>query len=84
MVVCVVGTWFYLRVSPLLLLQPKGNVPVPVVRNSALMLVLQVKWVDVEGINNFPGVLHPHSRAVKVDQHPFVWVEVERLCKLYS
>lgn len=37
-------------------------------------------------LNYFPAKEHsvfsPHCRAVKVDQKPFVWVEIEWVCKL--
>ena len=32
----------------------------------------------------FEPVLDPHGAAVKVDQHPFVWVEVEGISKINS
>ncbi len=41
--------------------------------------MLQVERVYVEGIDQIRRVLHPHAGAVKVDQHPLVRIEVERV-----
>jgi len=51
-----------------------------VVWRCALLLVLEVERVDVEGVDQPGGVLEPHGGAVEVDQHPLVRVEVERVC----
>ena len=41
------------------------------------MSVFEVDWVHRESIHGEAGILEPHGRAVKVDQHPLVRVEVE-------
>lgn len=49
-----------------------------------MLIVLQVKRVDVEGVDNPQGVLQPHGGAVEVNQHPLVRVKVEGVGLLYA
>lgn len=63
---------------------PEGYLPVTVVRSRALPVVLQVQRVNVKGVYHVGRVFQPHCRAVKVHQHPFVGVKVERVCLLYA
>ena len=46
-------------------------------RYLALVSMFEIDWVNGESIHGEAGILEPHGRAVKVDQHPFVGVEVE-------
>jgi len=46
--------------------------------------VLQVQGIDIEGVYDVCRVLQPHSRAIKVDQHPLVGIEVERIRHLHA
>lgn len=55
----------------------QGDLPMSVIRGGALLLVLEVQGIDVEGVHQPGGVLQPHGGAVEVDQHPLVGVEVE-------
>lgn len=54
------------------------NLPMTIVWRRSLLVVLEIKWVNVEGVHNPFGVFQPHRRAVEVDEQPFMWVEVER------
>ena len=51
-------------------------------RYLALVSVFEVNWVDGESIHGEAGVLEPHGGAVKVDQHPFVGIEIEGVSQL--
>lgn len=44
--------------------------------------MFQVEWIDIEGVDHPVGVFQPHGAAVEIDQHPFVWIEVERIAEL--
>lgn len=58
------------------------NLPVTVVRSASLLVVLEIKWIDIESVHDPVGVLQPHRRAIKVDEQPLVWIEVERFSGL--
>lgn len=60
------------------------DLPVTVVRSGSLHVVLQVERVDVERVDDPVRLLQPHGTAVKVDQHPLVGVEVERIGRFDS
>lgn len=60
------------------------DLPVAVIGSGALLVVFQVKRVDVEGVDDPPRFLEPHRGAVEVDQHPLVRVEVEGARVLYA
>jgi hypothetical protein len=48
------------------------------------MLMLQIKRINIERIHHVRAIANPHGRAVKVDQHPLMRIEVERVGVLYS
>ena len=60
------------------------NLPVAVVRHTAVLVVPQVQGIDVEGVHQPRGIFQPHGRAVEVDQHPLVGIEVEGVSSFYA
>merc|ERR1719495_3005726 len=60
------------------------NLPMSIVWHLSLMSMFQVHRIHRERFNGEARVLEPHCRAVKVDQHPLVGVEVEGISELYA